>query len=99
MRRGERESSFKIYQSLEAQYEYCELAYNSSDLTLFEDTPAIQSTAMPSTRLMPVVITSSRHVWSRFAREIRFSPMSVQYTVSLPVREEKKKHDIYPSQP
>lgn len=50
-----------------------------------EDEPAIQSTAMPSTRLMPVVMMSSLHVWSRLALEIRFSPMSVQYTVSLPV--------------
>lgn len=46
--------------------------------------PAIQSTAMPSTRLMLVVMTSSRQVWSRLARDILFSPISVQYTVSFP---------------
>lgn len=45
---------------------------------------------MPSTRLMPVVMTSSLHVWSRLALEILFSPMSVQYTVSLPVKEREK---------
>lgn len=41
---------------------------------------------MPSTRLMPVVMMSSLQVWSRLARDILFSPMSVQYTVSFPVR-------------
>lgn len=39
---------------------------------------------MPSTRLMPVVMMSSRQVWSRLARDILFRPMSVQYTVSFP---------------
>lgn len=40
--------------------------------------PAIQSTAMPSTRPMPLVTTSSRHVWSRLARLIVLRPMSTQ---------------------
>lgn len=48
--------------------------------------PAIQSTAMPSTRLMPVVMMSSLQVWSRLALEILFRPMSVQYTVSFPAK-------------
>lgn len=40
--------------------------------------PAIQSTAMPSTRPMPLVTTSSRHVWSRLARLMVLRPMSTQ---------------------
>lgn len=38
---------------------------------------------MPSTRLMPVVMTSSLQVWSRLARDILLRPISVQYTVSF----------------
>lgn len=52
--------------------------------------PAIQSTAMPSTRLMPVVMMSSLQVWSRLARDILFKPMSVQYMVSFPMMEKIK---------
>lgn len=82
--RGGQEKQRGVCQSSGApqRSETCVCAYKFIQC---EDEPAIQSTAMPSTRLMPVVMTSSLHVWSRLALEIRFSPMSVQYTVSLPV--------------
>lgn len=43
-----------------------------------QDTPAIQSTAMPSTRPMPLVMTSSLHVWSLLALLMVLKPMSTQ---------------------
>lgn len=47
-------------------------------------TPAIQSTASPSTRPRPLVTMSSLQVWSRLDLEILLEPMSVQYNVSFP---------------
>lgn len=40
--------------------------------------PAIQSTVMPSTLPMPLVTTSSLHVWSLFALLMVLRPMSTQ---------------------
>lgn len=40
--------------------------------------PAIQSTVMPSTLPMPLVTTSSLHVWSLLALLMVLSPMSTQ---------------------
>lgn len=40
--------------------------------------PAIQSTAMPSTLPMPLVTTSSLQVWSLLARLMVLRPMSTQ---------------------
>lgn len=52
--------------------------------------PAIQSTAMPSTLPMPLVTTSSLQVWSLLALLMVLRPMSTQYIVSLSVKNKQQ---------